>query len=100
MPGYALVRNKRARARDFYDIYSILTERSVELGVHLALVEHVFAAKDVPLALLARISEQREFHRPDWPAVVGSVSGELESFDFYFDAVVAAVQRLEPLWDE
>ena len=100
MPSYPLVRNKRARARDFYDIYSILAARQIEIGELGQLVAHVFAAKDVPLMLLAEIPQQREFHRSDWAAVINSVSGEVESFDFYFDAVVAATRGLEPLWEE
>jgi predicted nucleotidyltransferase component of viral defense system len=102
MPEYLLVRNKRARARDFYDIHSIITERHVDLGsTHCkSLVEHVFAVKDVSLALIPRIAESRELHRPDWPAVVNSVEGSLESYDFYFDWLVAEIGKLEPLWEK
>jgi hypothetical protein len=64
------------------------------------LVGHVFAAKDVSLALIPRIAESRELHRPDWPAVVNSVEGSLESYDFYFDWLVAEIGKLEPLWEK
>jgi hypothetical protein len=42
----------------------------------------------------------REFHRPDWAAVVDSTAGPLHDFDFYFDFVVAQAKRLETLWVE
>ena len=102
MPEYTPVRNKRARARDFYDIVSILTEAGVDLSTpeNLDLARHIFAAKDVPLSFIARIPEQREFHRPDWLSVKDTVSGELREYDHYFDAVVKATVALHPLWEE
>ena len=102
MPEYQLVRNKRGRARDFYDIHSIATARRVDFGSVACqqLARHVFAAKEVPLSLIARIPEQREFHRPDWPAVEATVTGELGTYDFYFDWVVEETRKLQPLWEE
>ena len=104
MPEYPLISTsmKRARARDFYDIWAILTETGLDLGTpgHLALTEHIFAAKNVPLELIPRIPEHRDFHHPDWPRVQATVSGPLESFDFYFDAVVRASGALQPLWEK
>lgn len=104
MPDYPLIapRLKRARARDFYDIISILTEAHVDLGTpeNLDLARHIFAAKDVPLDLIPRIPEHREFHRPDWPSVKDTISGELEEYDHYFDAVVRASEALHSLWEE
>lgn len=102
MPEYELVRNKRARARDFYDIYCIVRERELDMGSSefLELVKHTFAAKDVPLALIPRIPEHREFHRPDWISVVQSVSQDLEEYDVYFDWLVEETRRLHALWSE
>lgn len=102
MPEYTMVRNKRARARDFYDILSILTEANVDLGTpgNLDLARHIFAAKDVPLSYIARIPEYREFHRPDWLSVKDTISGELQEYDHYFDAVVQATEALHSLWEE
>lgn len=102
MPEYELVRNKRARARDFYDIYCVVSECDFDMGSHQfrELVCHAFAAKEVPIVLVPRISEHREFHRPDWPSVVDSVSQELEEFDFYFDWLIEEIRHLHPLWDE
>jgi predicted nucleotidyltransferase component of viral defense system len=79
MPDYPLIpaHMKRARARDFYDIHAILTETGLDLGSEesLSLTAQIFAAKDVPLVLIARIPGYREYHRPDWPSVRDTVSG-------------------------
>ena len=95
-PSYTLRAHRTARARDFFDIHSIVTSRSIDLESKASreLFQAVFAAKRVPLALLRAISEQREFHRADWPSVQQSVVGPLESFDFYFDFVLARIPDL------
>jgi len=101
MPDYPVRRHPGApRARDFYDIHLLVTKAGVDLATDPDLVRNVFAAKDVPLNLLPRIEEFREFHRPDWPAVITSVTQPVESFDFYFDFVLAEVSRLKNLWEE
>jgi hypothetical protein len=64
------------------------------------MIRNVFAAKKVPLRLIGLIGQQREFHRPDWPAVQNSVAGNIEEFDYYFDFVVQEADRLESLWVE
>jgi hypothetical protein len=91
-----------ARARDFYDIYLVVKEMKIDLTTseNCDLLRNVFAAKRVPLSLLNRISEQLEFHRPDWPAVVASAIGPLQSFDFYFKFVTDQVELLKALWYE
>lgn len=101
MPDYPVQRRPgRPRARDFYDIHLLVTKAGVDLGADLDLVRKVFAAKDVPLPLLSKISETREFHRPDWPAVIASVNEAVKEFDFYFDFVLSKVSGLESLWVE
>jgi Nucleotidyl transferase AbiEii toxin, Type IV TA system len=102
MPDYSLRGHKRPRGRDFYDIFSVVSEAAIDLATpeNLEIMRHVFAAKSVSLSLLRLIPDQREFHRPDWPNVQTSVSGELKGFDFYFDFVVEQTLRLETLWDE
>jgi len=102
MPEYSLTRHKAARARDFCDIYFLVTEGGVDLGspANKELIKQIFSAMDVPLELLGNVSGYREFHRPDWPSVVDSVSEGLMEFDFYFDFVLAEIDRLKPLWME
>lgn len=100
MPDYTSRRGGRARARDFYDIHELVVNAQVRLAetATLELVKLSFAAKSVPLQLIGKIHAQREFHRPDWPAVQNSVRGPLKEFDYYFDFVVERTGALEALW--
>jgi predicted nucleotidyltransferase component of viral defense system len=103
MPEYALQRRPSARARDFYDIHLIaaVTAMSFDSPASLELVRNIFAAKEVPLGLLDKIREQREFHRPDWDSVRASSNDEaLAEFDTYFDFVVEQVNSMKALWEE
>jgi len=103
MPEYALQRHPSARARDFYDIHLIVSLTSANLNSQesLELVRHIFAAKEVPLMLLGRIKDQREFHRPDWDSVkISSNNPSLAGFDDYFDSVVGHVNLMKALWEE
>jgi predicted nucleotidyltransferase component of viral defense system len=92
--------HKTARARDFYDIYTLVMQARIELSSveNLELTRNIFAAKEVPLTLIPRIAESKEQHRPDWPSVEAAVTGPLLSFDAYFNFVVERIQSLEPLW--
>ncbi|MCX6635904.1 MAG: nucleotidyl transferase AbiEii/AbiGii toxin family protein [Acidobacteria bacterium] len=102
MPEYTLRSRASPRARDFYDIWRVITETGLNLTAPeiVELAKHIFAAKQVPLALLAKVRDQREVHRPDWPAVVDAVAESLNDFDFYFDFVVEQVATLKTLWVE
>lgn len=97
LPEYSLRGQGRARARDVFDIYSIITEKSVNITdeENRELFRLIFLAKQVPLRLLSQIKEQREFHRPDWAAVEQSVSAPLESFDFYYDFLEELIESLK-----
>ncbi|MEO8681634.1 MAG: nucleotidyl transferase AbiEii/AbiGii toxin family protein [Vicinamibacterales bacterium] len=104
MPDYPQVRNKRARARDFYDIHTIVTRAYVDFGSQEFhdLIREVFDAKTVPLPLIGKIQTTRDFHAVDWPSVVLSVpasAGQPQPFDYYFDFVRSQVKKLEPLWE-
>jgi predicted nucleotidyltransferase component of viral defense system len=104
MPTYELRRYRTPRARDFYDIFIITTEGKIDLSAaeHVELIAPIFAAKNVPLALLLQLGTEREFHRADWPSVTASVSGlPPQPFDFYFDFVVDLAKRLHEIaWIE
>lgn len=102
MPEYPHTGNKKARARDFYDIYQVLTTCRVDLSTeeNRSLMRNVFEAKQVPISLLSNIGRERESHRPDWQSVIDATTGDLQPFDFYFDFVVREVERLESLWVE
>jgi predicted nucleotidyltransferase component of viral defense system len=100
MDQYPLVGNPRPRARDFYDICAIARTAGVNLtaAANIELFEHIFAAKAVPLTLLANLPETRAFHAIDWPSVEDTIGGKRESFDHYFDEVVSLVSSLEAMW--
>jgi len=102
MPEYQRRLKKAGRARDFYDIFILITQAHVDLSrrENLELARNVFAAKDVPLKLIQHIVETKEQHRPDWPSVQASVAGSLKSFDDYFSFVVEQTQALKSLWIE
>ena len=63
-------------------------------------MKRIFEVKRVPLFLIGKIGESREFHRPDFEAVVATVKQniELRDFDFYFDYVVTRCNELKSLW--
>ena len=102
MEEYPHTGNKYARARDFYDIYQVLTAFSIDLASeeNKTIIRYMFEAKKVPLSLLSNIVREREFHRSDWQSVVDATTGELRDFDFYFDSVIKEIERLEVFWVE
>lgn len=102
MPDYQLNRTPSPRARDFFDIHLIHSKTGMNFASaeNLELARQIFSAKEVPLALLGRIGEFREFHRPDWESVRTSTKGELQSFDHYFNYVLNLVSLMKPLWNE
>jgi hypothetical protein len=92
----------KPRARDVFDIYSIVTKKSIDITTedNQNLFRYIFQAKKVQLSLLSHLAEQREFHRTDWPAVEQSVSASLEDFDYYYDFLESLIQQLQPIWEE
>jgi predicted nucleotidyltransferase component of viral defense system len=99
---YTGTRSKSGRARDFYDIYHVVTSRRIDLRTeeNKTLLRHIFGAKEVPLSLLGNLSRERDFHRTDWQSVKDATTGELQGFDFYFDFVLNEVESLKLLWME
>jgi hypothetical protein len=107
MPEYvALVKDHgaRARARDFFDIYTLAEAFKVNLAgeAMASLVRSVFSAKRVPLRLVGEIGRYRDYHRQDFVEVQQTVKPgtDLKPFDFYFEYVVAMCRSLKALWDE
>lgn len=91
-------RTKRPRARDFFDIYVIMTKTGFRFdsAESRVLIEAIFSAKEVPIALLSVLPQQRDFHRDDWPNVRATVAEELQEFDYYFDFLLDAIELLKP----
>jgi hypothetical protein len=102
MPEYPHKGRGNPRARDFYDIHLVVTTLHIDLAApeNVEALKHIFAAKEVPLALLDNVVNTLEFHRPDWDDVKASVEGSLEEFEFYFNFVVNQISALKPLWIE
>jgi predicted nucleotidyltransferase component of viral defense system len=97
LPEYGLRGYPTARARDFYDIFRIVDYRGVDLcrPENIALFPPIFAAKKVPVSLLALVSRERESHRADWDSVVNAATDvELRDYDYYFDFVVQLIEKL------
>jgi hypothetical protein len=91
-------RTNYPRARDFYDIFKIVsgTGFCFDAPESRDLLTAIFAAKEVPLSLIAKVPGQREFHRVDWPSVRTTVAEPLEEFDYYFDFVLREIEPLHP----
>ena len=93
----------RPRARDFYDIHSIVTQCKVKVSSPTSkyLLSNIFKAKRVPLFFLEKVCEEREFHRDNFNTVLNTVTPDsFHSYDFYFDFVLDLIKLLEPVWKE
>jgi hypothetical protein len=107
MPEYnAIVQRQRPgtpRARDFLDIHTLVRRFHLDMTTqdNRQLLSNIFKAKRVPLVLLNKIGEFREFHQPDFQAVKATVKPgvQLREFEFYFDFVSKLCQKLHPLGD-
>ncbi len=107
-PTYArfVKKHQAPRTRDFFDIHEVVDRFNIDLltAENQKLVRNMFQAKRVPLELLLRIDELREFHRQGWDALKDTVAPavRLRDFDFYFDYVLnlcrelAQAMRLRP----
>jgi len=102
MPEYGpVVKRSRAgsaRARDFLDIHTLITHRSLVMTSreNLELVKLVFKAKRVPVELLAKIKDYREFHESDFQSVKDTVKPgvSVEEFEFYFNFVLRLAEQI------
>lgn len=86
------------RARDVFDVSIAVEHYALDLTTHdgCRLARLIFWAKRVPLDLLGKIRDLREFHRDDFMQVKTAVSStfELKDFDTYFDRVVEIAESL------
>lgn len=98
MPDYKIQLTPTPRARDFFDIYIVDNEYRFDLlcEKNLELLKKIFDAKKVPLDLLKKIEQYKEFHEPDFISVVDTVKPDttLHSYDFYFDYVIKLSEKL------
>lgn len=106
MPEYAPIVNRTretsARARDFFDIHSVIEYFQIDLTTseNQELLRQIFGAKKVPLEFLGRIREYRDFHKAGFASLSQTVKAgiDLKDFDHYFDYVLEKIRSLEPLW--
>jgi predicted nucleotidyltransferase component of viral defense system len=107
MPEYGRIvksRSQSPRPKDFFDIYVTIEHFNVDLTSDstLDLVRCSFDSKRVPLELIPKIRDYRDYHNQAFDGVKDTVySGtDLKDFDFYFDYVVGECEKLKPLWEE
>lgn len=97
-------RKPASRARDFFDIHYLSKEYDLdwESAETREMVRAMFAAKHVPLKLLARISECHDLHEQSFRAVQETVlpGFELNDFEFYFNQILDIASQLQALWKE
>jgi hypothetical protein len=91
-------KNKVSRARDFFDIFTVMKNFKLSLNDNLDLLTKVFEAKHVPLNLLYKIEEDREFHFSSFPALKDTIrpNVKIKDFDFYFEYVIGLLNKLHP----
>ncbi len=107
MPEYAPIIQRngigKERARDFLDIEVLVKMFQIELSSERMkyMLEQMFSAKHVPLALLGNIAAMRDFHAQGYEAVRATMKPgvEVKPFDEYFGFVVEECRALESLWD-
>jgi len=82
------------RARDFYDIYTIIKrlpeiENELYATNNLDILKRMFEIKRVPINFLKIINLDREYHRDDFYSVKDTIfkKDETKDFDYYFDYV-------------
>ena len=102
MEEYQFVKNKKRRARDFYDIHAIAEAVKVDFSDEAFhyVVEQIFKAKQVPLELLGQIATDKikDFHATDWTSARNSIQGAKQDFDYYYNYVCEKLLALKPLW--
>ena len=81
------------RARDFVDIHAVMNHfPSLDLATkdNRLLLKQIFEAKRVPLDLIGRVVDYREYHRENFASVADTVRPGfvLKDFDYYFNYVV------------
>jgi hypothetical protein len=93
----------KQRARDFVDIEVLVQHFDVDLASERAqiTVREMFAAKRVPLALLANIRQAGDFHALGFPSVHATMRPgvALQEFGYYVDFVANQCTKLEALWN-
>jgi len=90
---------KRARAKDFFDIFVIMKSRYININKkeNIDLLKKIFKAKKVPLELIHKIRNDFEFHESDFESLRDTIKPgfELKSFKYYFDYVLDKFENIK-----
>jgi predicted nucleotidyltransferase component of viral defense system len=92
-------KTQRERARDFYDIHTLITWYDVDIlkPESKEMLKAIFAAKKVPLEYMSLVPKYKDRHESGFKTVQATIlqSEKIESFDFYFDYVVNLFEELK-----
>ena len=98
---YAVRSKRRRRARDFFDIYTIISRtenisQDILLPNNLKILKDMFDIKKVPLTFLGSMEKSREYHGEDFYTLKDTVgkNDELKDFGFYFDFVKVLCDKI------
>jgi predicted nucleotidyltransferase component of viral defense system len=94
MESYAHMTHRTPRPRDFVDIAGILDQHEEEVFRARGMIQPIFAAKEVPLNLLATLRFEYAFHERGWPTVQAEMQNPLPLAS-YFNRTLSFVDRLE-----
>jgi hypothetical protein len=102
MKEYPLNVGKTARSRDFFDIHFLMKMFKINLLAeeNIILIEQIFKAKKVPLKLIARIPDYKEFHQADFISVKSTIIRDVKEFEYYFNYVSGKTEPLKILWNK
>ena len=90
---------RKARGRDFYDIYLLMEQFRIDPGTpeNLELIRNIFGIKRVPLEYIYQIRNYREFHRENFETSLKDTvvrDEDLQPFDYYFDFLLDQFESL------
>jgi len=100
MPEYTkeIYKTKTPRSRDFYDIYTIsqIYEMDFNKQENKNLIKHIFDVKKVPLNLINKIKDFKEFHEKDFESLKDTVSKNenIKEFNFYFEYLIEICNKI------
>ena len=96
MKEYPHMSTPSPRPRDFYDIQKIMEFEKISQNLSAAdveIIKAIFAKKEVPVELLGRVEEYKDFHRQALESLIATlIPEERERFDF--DECFAGVVEL------
>ncbi|MEY4937982.1 MAG: hypothetical protein RIS64_4341 [Bacteroidota bacterium] len=103
LPEYAEIvksSTQRNRARDFYDIYTILEQFDIDIQSisFKQILRAIFDVKRVPHDYLKKMKNHKAIHEKGFVSVKDTISASerqgLKDFDFYFDYVISKFETI------